>query len=144
MVGVFAFTQCESNRDLGKRNYGDNCGICHHGGQGQAGETPALFGRVDQIAQTPEGHRYLINVLLNGINGPITANGQHFDFSMPAFRHLSDADIAHILNYITSKNSPHPAPRFTPQDIAAQRTPIRASSDVHDLRDKLNQTQPIP
>ncbi|GAN53303.1 cytochrome c-552 [Tanticharoenia sakaeratensis NBRC 103193] len=144
MVVAFVISRCVADRDLGYRNFGDNCGICHHGGTGQAGETPQLFGRVDLIAKTPEGKRYLIDVLLNGLNGPITASGQSYNYSMPSFRRLDDATIAQILSYASAHGQTHPAPVFTAAEVANARHESMPSWKVHDLRDKLAATTPLP
>ncbi|GBR40964.1 cytochrome c class I [Neoasaia chiangmaiensis NBRC 101099] len=144
MVGVFIINRNHANRDLGFRDYGEQCGICHHGGRGQAAETPPLFGRIDQIADSPEGKHYIIDVLLNGLSGPITATGQTFSWSMPAFNRRSDEEIARILTWVARQGHMSDPPVFTAADIAAQRRHPRSSEEVHDEREHLDATHPLP
>lgn len=132
------------NRDTGFRLYSKECSICHHGGNGQAAETPPIFGRVNSIARTLEGKRYIVNVLLNGLNGPIKADGKPFDWSMPSFRRLNDDDIAAILTWVTHQRHTGPAVVFTAADIAAQREHPLSSEEVHTAREELGKSQPLP
>lgn len=147
MVGVFVINRIAVNRDHGFRDYGEQCGICHHGGRGQVSETPPLFGRIDQIASTPEGKHYIIDVLLNGVSGPITANGEHFDWAMPSFRRLSDEQIAGILTWVAAqggRNATRNTPVFEAQDIARQRLPMHSAVQVRAEREALDQKYALP
>lgn len=147
MVGAFVLNRVAVNRDHGFRDYGEQCGICHHGGRGQVSETPPLFGRIDQIASTPEGKRYIIDVLLNGVSGPIVANGEHFDWAMPSFRRLRDEQIAHILTWVAAqgdKNGTRNTPIFDAQDIVRQRLPMRSAVQVRAEREGLDQKYALP
>jgi len=128
----------------GHMAYATNCGICHHGGDGMVGETPALTGRVDVIARTPAGRHYLASVMLNGLSGPIVAGGGRFNGMMPSFRRLDDAQIAAILTFLSSRGATSPAPVFTAQDIAALRQPARSPGDVAAERVRLDSTTPLP
>jgi mono/diheme cytochrome c family protein len=42
----------------------------------------------------------LITLIINGLQGEITVNGQSFQGVMPAFNYLEDEQIAQILTYI--------------------------------------------
>lgn len=145
MVGGFVLNRWHANRtDLGWRDYNDECGICHHGGRGQANETPPLFGRIDQIAQTPEGKRYVMHVLLNGLSGPINVHDQEFSWSMPNFRNLSDKKIARILTWVAQQGQTASPPHFTAEDIAAERNHHLSSEAVREERERLDRRQPLP
>jgi len=128
----------------GHMAYATNCGICHHGGGGMVGETPALTGRLDIIAKTPAGRHYLASVLLNGLGGPITAGGDHFNGMMPSFRRLDDAQIAAILTFLSSRGETRPAPVFDAREIAALRLPERSPGDVAEERARLDSRTPLP
>nr|WP_245825204.1 cytochrome c [Neoasaia chiangmaiensis] len=128
----------------GRRLYGPNCGICHHGGAGLPGEIPPLVDRLDVIAQTPEGRRYLADVMLNGLAGPIMANGEKYNFGMPSFRRLDDQQIALILNWLIARGETKPAPVMTPHDIAEARKHRLDPQSTHKERDQLSRIQPVP
>ena len=42
----------------------------------------------------------LIEVILNGLEGPITIRGKAYNNTMPSHKFLSDQDIALVLTYI--------------------------------------------
>ncbi|QDH25734.1 cytochrome c [Neokomagataea tanensis] len=129
----------------GAHVYGPHCGICHHGGGGMPGETPPLVGRLDIIAQTPEGRTYLANVLLYGLEGPFKTQGYSYRYSMPGFAsQLSDHDIAVTLNWLIDQGETKPAPHITDAEVAAARTHIGTPTSTYKLRATLDQTHPLP
>lgn len=140
---TIALTGCKE-RPPGQKLYGPNCGICHHSGTGQLGEFPPLVGRLDIIAQTPEGQRYLAAVMVNGLNGPIKANGAHYNFAMPPFARLSDDQLALVLNWLISRGETSPAPVLSSQFIAEARREKIGSAKTHALRSKLQRKGLIP
>ncbi|MBB2202508.1 cytochrome c [Gluconacetobacter tumulisoli] len=141
---LLPLADCSRHGGPGLSRYRPNCGICHHGGEGMKGEIPPLIGRIDQIARTPEGRHYLADVLLNGLNGPLIANGDRYNFSMPSFRRLPDQDIAAILTYLSAAGDRPDPPVFHAADIAAQRTPVLSPSAVADERRALDKIHPLP
>lgn len=83
---------------LGKRIY-NNCITCHQaGGEGVAGQYPPL----NQSRWVLGDDRILARILLNGLNGPIEVRGATYNAQMPAWKQLSDRDIAAVLTYIRS------------------------------------------
>ena len=116
----------------------------HHVGGGMHGTVPPLGGRMDKIAATPEGRHYLADVLMNGVSGPITANGQPYNAEMPPFRYLQDEEVAKILTWLSSRGTTKPAPEITAQDIAAARSNRISSGKVADEREALNKIAPLP
>ena len=44
----------------------------------------------------------MIEVVLNGLTGPIEVNGQNYNGMMPAMGHAKDEEIADILTYVRS------------------------------------------
>ncbi|GBQ29561.1 cytochrome c class I [Gluconacetobacter sacchari DSM 12717] len=144
LLGLLATAGCSRHTPLGQARYRTNCGICHHGGEGMLGEIPPLTGRIDQIARTPEGRHYLIDVLLNGLNGPLVANGGRYNFSMPSFRRLSDTEIAAILTYLSASGGRADPPTFQAGDVAAQRGATLGPSRVADERQTVDRLHPMP
>lgn len=143
LLAALALTGC-GKKSPGQKLYGPNCGICHHGGSGLPGEVPPLVGRLDLIARTPEGRDYLARVMLNGLDGPIEANGSRYNFSMPSFRRLDDEQLSLILNWLISRGATKPAPQITPQELAKARQEEIGSNRVHAIREALSAKGQIP
>lgn len=81
---------------LGKRLF-NNCSACHQpSGEGVPGKYPPL----NQSEWVLGDDRILARILLNGLNGPVVVRGSAFNDQMPAWKHLSDRDIAAVLTYI--------------------------------------------
>ncbi len=49
----------------------------------------------------------LIKLVLNGMTGPLSVNGQTYNQEMPSFKFMSDNDLASVLTYIRSNFSNH-------------------------------------
>lgn len=101
----------------GKVIYAANCVACHQGtGLGIAGTFPPLASSEWVLAdpQIPA------QILLHGMQGPIEVAGQSYSGVMPVMAHLSDDELAAVLNYIRSDwgNS---APQVTSEWFAEQR-----------------------
>ena len=143
-LGCLALASC-GKKPAGQAVYGPNCGICHHGGSGMPGETPPLVGRVDFIAQTPEGRHYLANVLLNGLRGSFTTQGYRYNYSMPAYRdRLTDQQIADTLNWLIARGNIKPSPTITPAEVASARAQQGDPAASYQERQLLEQKQPLP
>ncbi|WP_336759992.1 cytochrome c [Asaia sp. VD9] len=143
LLASLALSGC-GKKSAGQKLYGPNCGICHHGGNGLPGEVPPLVGRLDLIAKTPAGRDYLARVMLNGLDGPIRANGSRYNFSMPSFRRLSDEQLSLILNWLIERGATKPAPHIGPEIFARARETEIGSNRVHDLREGLAAKGQIP
>lgn len=128
----------------GSSLYGTNCGICHHGGDGMPGAVPPLVNRIDHIASTPEGRRYLADVLMNGVSGPIKAHGAAYSAEMPPFRYLKDEEVAAILTWLSQRGNLKPAPTISAADIATARADRKSAGKVADEREELDRIHPIP
>ncbi|MBK6263990.1 nitrite reductase, copper-containing [Marivirga sp. S37H4] len=100
----------------GKKLYAQNCLACHQPeGQGIAGAFPPLA-KSDYLNKDTDR---AINVLLNGLNGEITVNGDTYNSVMPAQR-LSDEDNAAVLTYIYN-NWGNNGTVVTPEQVKKQR-----------------------
>ncbi|MQR97985.1 c-type cytochrome [Gluconobacter aidae] len=143
MVIVFVIGHAWENRIQAPREYSNECSICHHGGHGQVSEIAPIFGRVGPIAQTPAGHHYLVDVLLYGLDGPITAGGGHYNGAMPSFQRLPNDEIARILTFVASQEMSGSTPIFTAADVAAARTHPMSASEVLQERQKLDLQTPV-
>jgi mono/diheme cytochrome c family protein len=109
-----------------------SCATCHGSeGEGQPGYFPPLAGNPDLFKEGT----YPVLVVLNGISGPISVEGQSYNGSMPAFDHLSNAEIAALVNFIrdawgNGSNASQTKP-VTPELVAQQRKLSLSPSEVH-------------
>lgn len=122
----------------GKTVFQQNCATCHGAdGKGQPGYFPPLAGNPDLLKDGV----FPVLVVLNGISGPITVEGRSYNGSMPAFAHLSDADIAAVVNYIrdtwANKSNASQMKPVTPELVAEQRKHALSPSEVHARREKM-------
>ena len=117
------------------------CQGCHQAnGTGVPGVFPPLAGHVPQILAAKGGREYLIHVLLYGLGGEISVKGTKYNGAMPAFGQLKDADLAALLNHIsTSWGNQLPAGQqaFTAAEVKAQRAKPLAAPQVNAERAKL-------
>jgi mono/diheme cytochrome c family protein len=104
----------------GAQVFDTSCAFCHQaGGVGVPGQFPRLAGRIGAIAANPDGKVFLPKVLLNGMSGRITADGEPVLGIMPAFDSLSDDDIAAVLTYLSGLD--HAPVNFTAREIGEAR-----------------------
>ena len=109
--------------DEGQKIYVTYCVACHQADGKGDGRFPPLMGS-DWLSGDK---RRLINVLLEGLKGPITVNGKPFDGVMPKQDFLSDADIARVLSYI-KLNFNNESRSITVRDVRSVRENL---SDEH-------------
>lgn len=122
----------------GKAVFMQNCATCHgREGRGQPGYFPPL-------ANNPDLHKdrlFPVLVVLNGLAGPIEINGAKYNGVMPPFGHLSNAEVAAVVNYVREawgEQKPAAAPvRVTPEAVAAQRKRALTPAQVHDYRTQM-------
>ncbi|MBT8496344.1 MAG: cytochrome c [Deltaproteobacteria bacterium] len=81
---------------VGKRVYA-RCISCHQqDGKGLGSQYPPLAGSTWVTGD----ERVLARILVGGLNGPIEVSGRSYNGAMPAWRQLSDVEIASVLTYI--------------------------------------------
>jgi mono/diheme cytochrome c family protein len=119
----------------GKTVWQENCAACHGDeGEGQPGNFPRLAGNPDLF----KDRAFPVLVVLHGISGPITVKGQSYDSAMPAFGHLSDAEIAAVVNFVRSAwgndAKASQVKPVTPDLVAVQRKQPMSPSEVHARR----------
>ena len=106
----------------GQEIYNWYCGACHQrDGKGASGRFPPLAG-VDWVTGDKER---LINVVLNGMEGPIEVAGESYNNVMPQHSFLSDQQVSDVLNYIRS-NFGNNASEVSPEEVAK----IRGNEDI--------------
>jgi cytochrome c553 len=124
-LGVIAASAAPAVAIPAPQLFAQRCAMCHQSnGAGLPNQFPRLAGRVSTIAQAAPGRRYLALVLLNGMVGKITADGQSISGLMPSMAALKDQEIADLLNHAAGLGAPpkgkKPAP-FTAKEIATVR-----------------------
>jgi nitrite reductase (NO-forming) len=81
----------------GAQLFQGTCSVCHQAsGAGLPGVFPPLA-KSDLIAADPKRP---IGILLHGLTGKVTVNGQEYNSVMPPMSQLNDDEIANILTYV--------------------------------------------
>jgi glucose/arabinose dehydrogenase/mono/diheme cytochrome c family protein len=102
---------------VGAKVFNIYCATCHQqDGKGASGRFPPLAG-TDWV--TGDKDR-LIRILLNGMDGSITVNGENYVNAMPQHSFLSDDEMAIVLTYIRQSFGNN-ASEITSAEVAAIR-----------------------
>ncbi len=111
-----------SLRDEGKTVYQNVCSACHQpNGKGLPGAFPPLAG-VDWVAGD---ERRLALIVLHGLMGPITVNGETWNSVMPPQgANLTDREIAAALSYVRSEWGNN-APEVLPETVGKMRAEFK-------------------
>ena len=87
----------EAQVAAGKVLYNGTCSVCHqNNGEGMPGVFPPLAG-ADYLL---EDKTRAIEIVLNGMSGPVTVNGEDYNSVMPPMSQLNDDEIANILTFV--------------------------------------------
>jgi mono/diheme cytochrome c family protein len=133
----------------GAEIYSQNCMMCHQsGGAGLPGQFPRLAGRAASIASSRDGRSYLVDVLTFGLSGSITVDGQSIVGFMPAFKSISDEDVAVVLSYVSTlgNSSSGRSKPFTADEVKDRRQ-ARSDADSPDIaaeRSQLRDKKVVP
>ncbi len=109
----------------GAQVYATSCTSCHGAeGAGVPGGFPPLAGHAADLAAADRS--YPLDVLLYGLNGPITVDDASYDGVMPRWQQLSDAQLAAVLNHVViawDENGALPSnfDPYAPEDVAEAR-----------------------
>jgi nitrite reductase (NO-forming) len=88
----------EQQIEAGRVLYNGTCSVCHQSnGEGLAGVFPPLA-ESDYLMDKPIEHT--IEIVLNGLSGPIKVNGTEYNSVMPPMSQLNNDEIADILTYV--------------------------------------------
>ncbi|MDO5768418.1 MAG: cytochrome c [Psychrobacter sp.] len=97
--------------------YAEYCQVCHRAdGKGVPRIFPALDGNSAVYARSADS---VLQITLNGGRMPETPHDR-MAFTMPEFSHLSDADVAELVNYIRNSWT-NQAPNITTTDVVKMR-----------------------
>lgn len=116
-----------------------NCMACHQAtGQGIPAAFPPLVGHAPEIYHA--NRDYLPRLMANGLQGQIEVSGMSYNGAMPvAWAHLSDEDVAGILNYVLTAWGndallPADFQPYTAADIAAARGDVIGMQGMYHYR----------
>ena len=132
-----------ADNDVGEKTFKERCVVCHQeDAHGAAGVAPSLAGTLARHLDSAAGKRYLAQILISGMVGPIDTEGRKFSGLMPSFRaDLSDTEIAATINYVLGafngvRDSSVTSP-ITPQEVSAASATNPVASDTRTLRQSL-------
>lgn len=81
----------------GKELFAGTCSVCHQAnGAGLPGVFPPLA-KSDFLGADP---KRAVGIVLNGLSGKVTVNGQDYNSVMPPMTQLNDDEVANILTYV--------------------------------------------
>lgn len=87
----------EQRMAAGKKLYAGTCSVCHqNNGEG----LPGVFPPLADADYMMEDKRRAIDIVLNGMSGPVTVNGKEYNSVMPPMSQLNDDEVANILTYV--------------------------------------------
>lgn len=113
----------EINAEISQNKQGENlylryCMACH---QTDGSGVPGMYPPLIKSPTVNSGNKNdFINVLLNGLKGPIEVHGKKYNQQMPKQDFLTDEELSLIINYV-SQSFKNNGASVTPNDIKAQR-----------------------
>lgn len=133
-IALAATTACAQDR--GAVLFAQHCAVCHQEkGEGIPGFAPRLAGTLAARAQQEGGRRFLAQLAVSGMMGPIVSGGEKFNDAMPAFAALADEEIVAITGHVLGTLNQVPAAHHvTPEDVAAARQRALPPNEVRRLR----------
>jgi nitrite reductase (NO-forming) len=103
----------------GKSLFAGTCSVCHQdNGAGMPGVFPPLANS-DYLKALDDDS--LIEIVLNGLTGPIKVNGAEYNSVMPPMSQLTDDEVANILTYVKSSWD-NGGGRITKKEVKTVRT----------------------
>lgn len=133
-AGISTGNAATLDTSAGGTVFESQCVVCHQAGAtGMEGLAPPLTKMPAVFASSEAGREHLLHTLLGGMVGPITVDGGDFNFKMPSFAALSDADIANVANYLVFGIDKAPASTkpITADAVAKARKTALTPDDVY-------------
>ena len=107
----------EEQVNAGQALFAGTCSTCHQdNGAGLPGVFPPLA-KADYIAADP---KRVPQIILHGLQGPVTVNGTDYDSLMPPMNQLTDDEVANIATYVLNSWG-NPGGRVTKAEAAEIR-----------------------
>jgi nitrite reductase (NO-forming) len=103
--------------DAGSVLFKGTCSTCHQeNGAGMANVFPPLA-KSDFLMSNPQR---AIEIVLNGLSGPVKVNGEQYDSVMPPMSQLNDDEVANILTHVMNSWG-NKAPAITSSQVKEAR-----------------------
>jgi nitrite reductase (NO-forming) len=111
----------------GQQLFAGTCSVCHQAnGAGLPGVFPPLA-KSDWLADPIKAAR----VVLHGLSGKVTVNGQEYNSVMPPMNQLNDDEVANILTYVLNSWG-NAGGRVTKEEVKKQRAaPAPTTTSTH-------------
>jgi nitrite reductase (NO-forming) len=107
----------EEQSKAGQALFAGTCSTCHQAnGEGMEGVFPPLA-KSSMIKDNP---KRIVDIILHGLNGPITVNGKDYNSTMPPMTQLTDDEVANIATYVLNSWG-NPGGRITKEEAAERR-----------------------
>jgi mono/diheme cytochrome c family protein len=130
--------QAADTQDVGRTAFDAHCAACHQtGGKGVPGLAPPLVGALSNAMASDEGRRYITGVLIHGLSGRITSQGQTFVGAMPPQAALTDADLVSIANYLARDLNDSVGAPFATEDLLRARGEKLSHRALLEMRGRL-------
>ena len=128
-------------QELGQTTY-NVCQACHQAnGEGLPGAFPPLKEHITKLYNAEGGRKYIINVVLYGLQGKIEVGDTSYSSAMTSQNFLSDEQIAAVLNHeLTSWGNDELLEDFNPilpEEVTAERENTLSPQKVLELRPDL-------
>jgi len=107
----------EARMARGKAVFMGTCSTCH---QLEAQGIPSVFPPLAKSDFLMADPRRSIHIVLGGLQGEVTVNGQTYNNVMPPLANFTDHEIADVLTYVRNSFGNQGAP-IAPEDVAAVR-----------------------
>jgi nitrite reductase (NO-forming) len=98
--------------------YNGTCSVCH---QASGEGLPNVFPPLAKADFLNADKTRAIQIVLNGLQGAVTVNGQAFNSVMPPMSQLNDDEVAHILTFVLNSWG-NKGGRVTAEEVARART----------------------
>jgi len=108
----------EQQVKAGEALFAGTCSTCH---QGDGLGIPNVFPPLAKSDYLNADHKRAIEVVLNGLTGPVTVNGTAFESVMPPMSQLNDDEVANILTYALNSWG-NEGGRISAEDVAKVRS----------------------
>jgi nitrite reductase (NO-forming) len=120
----------EDQVKAGQALFAGTCSTCHQpNGEGMQGVFPPLA-KSSVLAANP---KRIVDIMLHGLNGPVTVNGKDYNSTMPPMTQLTDDEVANIGTYVLNSWG-NPGGRISKEEVAERRKappPADAATGEH-------------
>ena len=119
-IFLLAFSPADDLADSVKRGeavYNSTCVSCH---QVNGAGVPGVFPPLAKSDYLMGDAKRAIRTVLHGLEGEIIVNGEPYNQQMPSQGHLSDEQVADVLNYVRN-NWGNKGPAITSNQVKAER-----------------------